>query len=524
MALVADRFAVVVVGSPERCRPRGRFEVDAAASRGAVVDHEARELGPQVVPESVEPFDVADFADAHAVGLVVGVPETFGVDVEILPVVVDAIVADELGDLLAEPREGHGVAQVEEERIDASAFHPARLGRLAAGVEHELGVLHGPVGILHHALGLEPHHELAAGAVDLVGHGAEALREAYAVHRPVAHGVGPVVVVLPVGGLAVPSGVEPEDLRQQIELLVAFHEGRGVIGCHAGVFVAGGGIAVVEARTDREHGGLAVGRGVVVGQQEAAQKVLTVHTVVTLPQEHGRRRSADLLARKQVSGQVLHAGRHADGICRRACDVGSPVTGPSDGYDHASRGQLDVEKGKGVRRRASALRVHRVLVAYGQLACASVKVGLRDVASVGVVEQVGSLGCRFGDDVHDLHLLDLRGVPLGGVAEAEHPLHGVEIRKSLHAALDGESRRGVGIGVDALGDVPLRCGERLGGVFPVGDRLARGHASVDEREGRHLAFGESSGDPFFTFGAFGGNAQARLGGGLCNGQQECCEQ
>ena len=41
---------------------------------------------------------------------------------------------------------------------------------------------------------------------------------------------------------------------------------------------------------------------------------------------------------------------------------------------------------------------------------------------------------------------------------------------------------------------------------------------------RHLAFGESSGDPFFTFGAFGGNAQARLGGGLCSGQQECCEQ
>ena len=53
MALITIGLAILIVGTPERCASRGRFDVDAAAATGTVINQQVREAYQETVPESV---------------------------------------------------------------------------------------------------------------------------------------------------------------------------------------------------------------------------------------------------------------------------------------------------------------------------------------------------------------------------------------------------------------------------------------------------------------------------------------
>ena len=120
--------------------------------------------------------------------------------------------------------------------------------------------------------------------MDGIRYFSQAVRETDRIHLPVPDRIGPVVLVLPVRCLLVPSGIEPEDFRDQPELFVPFHQRHGIVGRQASIFIARGRVTVVEARAYRVYRRLSVHLRMVMGQHEPAEPVLPDHPVITLPQ------------------------------------------------------------------------------------------------------------------------------------------------------------------------------------------------------------------------------------------------
>ena len=107
-------------------------------------------------------------------GFIIGIPEAFGLDVEVLAVVVYAVLLDKVADVPAHPSAGFGVGEVEEERVVFAVFGPIFLIATTPCIEHPLGMLHRPCRTFHHAFGFKPKHKLGAQSVCLVGNRPEA--------------------------------------------------------------------------------------------------------------------------------------------------------------------------------------------------------------------------------------------------------------------------------------------------------------------------------------------------------------
>lgn len=117
-------------------------------------------------------------------------------------------------------------------------------------------MLLGPLGAFDNPLGFEPYHKLGPDLVRFVGNRLQSVGEFLAIDRPVAHRIGPVLMILVVGRLRIPSGIEPKYFRYDVELLVTPDQRDRIIGCQAGVFVAWRRVAIVETRRFGEMGGL----------------------------------------------------------------------------------------------------------------------------------------------------------------------------------------------------------------------------------------------------------------------------
>ena len=100
---------VVIVALPERSTAPYRLPVDASAATCTVVNEQTGEAFQQIVPETIQVFNVAYFGKALTLRLIGSLPIGFWLDVAILPVIVDAVILNHITIVLAEPLAGIGI-------------------------------------------------------------------------------------------------------------------------------------------------------------------------------------------------------------------------------------------------------------------------------------------------------------------------------------------------------------------------------------------------------------------------------
>ena len=350
--------------------------------------------------------------------------------------------------------------------------------------------------------------------MDLVGDRLQSVGEALPIDLPVADRIGPVLLILIVGGLLVPAGIEPEYLRDDVELLVATDQRDRIVGRQAGILVAGCRIAVVEARADRIAGRLAVDLARMMRQNEPTESVMPGEAVLALPEKQADARGADRLRGIEIGGQIFLPGAQRDASLRAGRHIGEPCPGPADGYHRAPAvGSLDVEKREGVLRRASALGSHIERIAGSQHFRPLMEIGFRHMAAIGIMYGEAALAGRRQVQIDDLDLLDRRRIGIRQVLEAQHPFDRSEIGEPFHAAFDLQAAAAVLIRVQILAHARFGIFDTLSRVFPLAQQSGRRFAVIDEREGRYLPFRETGLDPAAHVRRRIGKRAARLGRG-----------
>lgn len=217
--------------------------------------------------------------------------------------------------MFAHPIERFGVAQIEQQIV-----------RIVRALEQPFGMFLRDLAAYGDTFGFEPYHEFGAGLVRCFRQRLQSVRETLLVHLPCAYRVIPVFPC-EVGASAslVPSGVEPEDFGHDAELGVALSQREGEIFGQAAILVAGRGVAPAVPARERIFGEAAVQFGRMVGEHEAAERVMADHAVFALPEQHAYERRTDRFARQQVEIQILHTRGQRGGTGRllRYVDVPS---------------------------------------------------------------------------------------------------------------------------------------------------------------------------------------------------------
>ena len=170
--------AATGVAPPQRHATHASLQVDATAAAGTVVDPEPRMAGAQLVPHRIQPFDVADLRDALAVGRVGLAPEGQRIDVEVVPIHVQAELADLPRQEVGEPAPGDRIAELKQAVL------------VGTSLKDELAMLAGDLRSAGHALGLKPEDEPKPAAMAGVADRTQPSREVLGIGIPVAHPVG----------------------------------------------------------------------------------------------------------------------------------------------------------------------------------------------------------------------------------------------------------------------------------------------------------------------------------------------
>ena len=424
-----------------------------------------------------------DLTDSGTARFIVLLPKDIRFHVEILTVIVDAVLLDQFADLVAEPFERLRVPQIEQVGI-------------RPGIQHPLGMLLGPLGAFDNPLGFEPYHKLGPDLVRFVGNRLQSVGEFLAIDRPVAHRIGPVLMILVVGRLRIPSGIEPKYFRYDVELLVTPDQRDRIIGCQAGVFVAWRRVAIVETRRFGEMGGLAIHLRRMMRHHEPTEPVVSDHPVVAFPEQQADARRADRLLRIEVRIEVFHARGQRHAAVGLTGDIGEPRSRPTDGHHHALPcGRLDVEERKSHLRRTSALRGHVQRIARRKHLGALVEIVLRNMASVSVMQDEIALLRVFEIEIDHFDLRNGRGIGLRIVLKIQDPFDRIEIGKTFHPAFNLKSGRTIQVRIQVFDRLRFVGFDAGGRVFPLFQQLAGRFSVVNEGERRNFPFGEMRLDP-----------------------------
>ena len=146
VALIAHRLTVVVICTPHGSTTQHSLIVQTPSTAGTVVDKEVRETGKQIVPIVVKSHNVLYFRDTLASFSIIGQPNAFRSDIKVLPVVVDAVLFQQITYCLTHPLASLRVAQVKEPVVTTSGQHP-------------FGMFAFPKATLINTLRLEPDHK-----------------------------------------------------------------------------------------------------------------------------------------------------------------------------------------------------------------------------------------------------------------------------------------------------------------------------------------------------------------------------
>ena len=216
----------------------------------------------QFIPIGQIAADVLVLGDPLTVLCIVGPPGAERVDVEILPVQIDALLGDELIHAVDDPVPGFGIAEVHH-----APFRPA---------EDPLRAVEGQPGAGRRPLGLEPDNQLYLARVEIIADRPEAPGKTCGIGLPRAR-LEPV-------GARVPTGVHPPVIELDAFLDQGVEE------------QALGGFTDLEAReksaaAEIEHGRerLAVRAGRVVGQHPPPPDILGADGVALIKLQHDQR-------------------------------------------------------------------------------------------------------------------------------------------------------------------------------------------------------------------------------------------
>ncbi len=112
--LLDRQVGVIIIGLMQRYRQAHGFQVVPPPARGTGVDEHIREAPAQLAPEAQVAFDIADLGDTLPVRRVVLPPAVQRIDVEILPVEIDALFAQDAADMLEQPVKSLRIAEIEQ--------------------------------------------------------------------------------------------------------------------------------------------------------------------------------------------------------------------------------------------------------------------------------------------------------------------------------------------------------------------------------------------------------------------------
>ena len=181
-------FRVDVVGDPDPFGALHHLEVDAGTTRGAGLELDTREAGPQLVEQAVEGTGLRSHGRPAAGGCsgVGQIPVVVPFDV------VDGVFGQDRAHLPEDVIVGAGDRQVEHLLVPGADREPS------AGLHDPLWVGPGEIGILVHHLGLEPQPELHPEPANPVDQRVKPVRPDLGAHHPVTQ-----------PGAVVAAGAEP---------------------------------------------------------------------------------------------------------------------------------------------------------------------------------------------------------------------------------------------------------------------------------------------------------------------------
>jgi len=412
-----------VVAPPERHASRDHLDINPPPPARAVVDLESRMRGPQVVPECIEPLDVADLGDAHAIRRVD--PEWRRIDVEILPVPIHAPFRDEVGDDVRDPLPRGRIAEIQHSPAILALEKPLRMsGQQRAS---RIGLL-----------GLEPEEELhsvfvqqAAQRREPVGKGLLVRPPAPAVPAPrrVMNGRSLAVILVPV-----PTRVDPVHVEWDF-FLRDLSDARQLLGDQC--------IAPCEI-CRRPDDRLSVFLRGIIGEQQPAPGVVRLLEVAAPVHQQDPRR-ADRLARVQQQMRVLHARAHHHAVSVLVPrKFRGPVPRPADCSDDPLFIDLEIEKRERYVGGPSSYRGQPGVPTSSQRLGQRLKIRLaRDAPPGGMKHCLRGGGGRQRSEQR-CDILDDRRVALALVRKFEHPLDRVEVLESPHLRCDRETGRRIG--------------------------------------------------------------------------------
>ena len=255
------------VAPQERHGAAERFQIVAPPAGSATVDEQAGMPVPQLVPERQVALDVADLGNSLPVHRIAFSPDPERIEIEILTVQVNALLGEELIDVVGEPLAGLGVAEVQQP--------------VAALAQEPFGMLFKQPRALVDPLRLEPEYGLHVLGVGVVGDLADALGEPLWIGLPGA-GFPPIAA-------GVPSGIHPP----VVELRAALQ-----VGVDIGDF-AGRRLVYSHASGRERRGQLPAGPRQIVRDHPPPPDVLRTDAVAAIELEHDQR-AADLLSGEKL--------------------------------------------------------------------------------------------------------------------------------------------------------------------------------------------------------------------------------
>ena len=406
MALIAGgvgRVAVkrLVIAPQQRHRAAQRFQVVTPTAGSATINQQTRVAPAQLVPVSEVAFDVAHLRDALPVWGVIRPPIGQGIDIEILPVEINAFAPEHAIHMVGQPLARLGVAEVEQLLLAVRAEQPCRIIRIKERAGRD-------------PLRLKPDNEPHALRMRQLADGPETVRVTHRIRSPCA-GLRPVRA-------GIPAGVNPP----VIEFHTRLREGSDELALS---LLAGpeAGEEAAAARTQDGRRQFAIaGARQVVSEHPPPPHILCAHTV-PLPELQRDQRRARFLPRVQPEpGQFLPAAhmQAVDGVAR---ELGCPLARPADDDDEPFAGPLQVEVRKahaggppaGGGETVLGFRLQRQPFGF-------VAAGAAIIPGMMVENELALTGARQ-DQIHRLEIRHDRRVLRAGVLEVYHPLDGREI-------------------------------------------------------------------------------------------------
>ena len=230
---------------------------------------------------------------------------------------------------------------------------------------------------------------------------------------------------------------------------------------------------------------------------ETAERVISYHAVVPLPEKQAYARRADRLVGMQIQAHRLHSATERKTPVAHLVDIGEPSTGPADRHDDAlTSRRLNVEERQELSlRRATAFGHHSERLARYERSRVRREVVLGYVIAFGMVHD-DLAAVRIGHpEIGYANVLQNRRVFLTGLREVQYPLDGMERRIAFHATFHFQAGRAVGVSVKILDTIGIVAFELRRRITPARQQCRRVLSPVDERERRNLSFAESGLDP-----------------------------